>query len=197
MSIDEFGPWEPLELCSVVDHFSSATFRWWITGGRALGLHLGRSWRPHEDTDVGVIRSELGALHALLRDWDLHIAAAGTLSSWRGEPLEAARSQNNVWCPAAPDGPWMLDITIGEGSAECWVYRRDPSIQLPWDSAVLLSAEGIPYLAPELQLLFKSKNPRPKDDVDAAEVIPSLDTHQREFLSRLVGPDHPWQRRLS
>src|SRR5258708_35202721 len=112
MSIDEFGPWEPLKLGSVVDHFSSATFRWWITGGRALGLHLGRSWRSHVDTDVGVIRSELGGVHALLRDWDLHIAAAGTLSSWRGEPLEAARSQNTGWCRAHPPGQVTRGITI-------------------------------------------------------------------------------------
>lgn len=40
--------------------------------------------------------------------------------------------------------------------------------------AVLRSAAGIPYLAPELQLLYKSKGLRPKDDVDAAEVILSM-----------------------
>ena len=41
--------------------------------------------------------------------------------------------------------------------------------------AVLLSEQGIPYLAPEIQLLFKSKNNRTKDDGDATEVIPALD----------------------
>ena len=55
------------------------------------------------------------------------------------------------------------------------------------------TSEGVPYLAPELQLLFKSKVPRPKDDIDAAEVIPALDVTQRTFLARRLEPDHPWQ----
>ena len=47
----------------------------------------------------------------------------------------------------------MLDVTIGEGSDENWICRRDPSVVVPWDLAVLRSSEGVPYLAPELQLL--------------------------------------------
>lgn len=151
-------------------------------------------WEPHEDIDVGVMRRDLGPVHALLSHWDLHVAAAGHLMPWRGELLDAARHQNNVWCRFTPQGLWVLDVTIGEGSEESWIYRRDPSVQLPWDMAVLRTTEGIPYLAPELQLLYKSKGLRPKDDVDAAEVIPDLDARQCELLSRLLEPNHPWQR---
>jgi hypothetical protein len=197
VSASEFGPWEPLDLKAVVETFSSALFRWWISGGHALDLHLGRTWRYHEDTDVGVVRGDLSSLHALLFHWDLHVAAAGRLTPWRGEPLELARHQNNVWCRLAADGPWVLDVTIGEGSDENWIYRRDPSVLVPWDMAVLRTTDGIPYLAPELQLLYKSKGQRSKDEVDAAEVIPSLDARQRELLSRLLEPDHPWRRQLS
>ena len=114
-----------------------------------------------------------------------------------GEPLELARDQNNVWCRVSAGGPWVLDVIIGEGSAERWIYRRDPSVQVPWEMAVLRTAEGIPYLAPELQLLYKSKGLRAKDEVDAAEVIPSLDARQRDLLSRVLDADHPWQRRLT
>ena len=91
----------------------------------------------------------------------------------------------------------MLDVTIGEGSEESWAYRRVPSVRVPWEVAVLRTAEGIPYLAPELQLLYKSAARRPKDEVDAAEVIPHLGTRQRELLSRLLPPDHPWRRHLA
>lgn len=197
MSAGELGPWEPLGLGAVVATFAPAPFRWWVSGGHALDLHVGRTWRAHEDIDVGIVRSDLSALHGLLRRWDLHVAAAGQLTRWRGEPLAVARNQNNVWCRLTADGPWVLDLTIGEGTADSWTYRRDPSIQVPWSLAVLRTDEGIPYLAPELQLLYKSKGVRSKDDVDAAEVIPSLDARQRELLSRLLEPDHPWQRRLA
>ena len=196
MAAPEFGPWEPMELASVVETFAPASFPWWISGGHALDLHLGRTWREHEDTDLGVGRRDLGPFRELLAGWDLHVAA-GQLTRWRGEPLELARDQNNVWCRVAAGGPWVLDVVIGEGSDEHWIYRRNPSVQVPWHLAVLHTAEGIPYLAPELQLLYKSKGLRAKDEVDAAEVIPELDARQRELLSRVLDPDHPWQRRLT
>jgi hypothetical protein len=197
MSAPTLGPWEPLTLESAVETFAPAPFRWWVSGGHALDLHLQRSWRDHEDTDVGVVRSDLPAVQALLSDWDLHVAAAGQLTPWRGEPLAIDRHQNNLWCRLTATGPWVLDVTIGEGSNENWIYRRDPSVQLAWAVAVLRTADGVPYLAPEVQLLYKSKGLRPKDNVDASEVIPRLDARQREFLGRLLGPDHPWQRLLA
>ena len=193
----ELGPWEPLDLDTVVDVFSSAPFRWWISGGHALELHLGRAWRAHDDTDLGVLRQDLGPLHALLSSWDVHVAAAGRLTPWGGEPLDVTQHQNNLWCRPTADAPWALDVTIGEGTDRHWTYRRDRSVRVPWDLAVLRAAGGVPYLAPALQLLYKSTTPRPKDDLDAAEVIPDLDAGQRDLLWRLLGPDHPWQRHRS
>lgn len=46
-------------------------------------------------------------------------------------------------------------------------------------------------------MLYKSRDPRAKDEVDAVEVIPSLDARQRALLSRLLEPDHPWRRLLA
>lgn len=145
--------------------------------------------------DVGVARCDLSSVHALLSDWDLHVAAAGELSHWRGEQLVEERQQNNVWCRRSPDGPWLIDITIGEGSEQNWIYRRDRTVQLPWDVAVLTTSDGVPYLPPSLELLFKSKGRRPKDDVDASEVVPELEGRQHDLLYELLEPDHPWLRR--
>ena len=66
--------------------------------------------------------------------------------------------------PARMTRTWVLDLTLGDGTDHDWIYRRDPSVQIQWDVAVLRTADGIPYLAPDLQLLFKSKGLRPKDD---------------------------------
>lgn len=62
--------------------------------------------------------------------------------------------------------------------------------------AILTTSSGVPYLAPELQLLFKAKNPRPKDDVDAQVVIPELDKAQGDRLRRMLPSSHPWHARL-
>lgn len=197
MSAGEFGRWEPLSVAATIETFRAAPFRWWLSGGRALELHLGRSWRDHADTDVGVIRRDAARILPVLDGWDIHIAAAGRLAPWTGEGLEAALHQNNLWCRRHADGPWLVDVTIGEGDDEVWIYRRDPRHRFQWTDAVLQTADGVPYLAPDLQLLFKSKDPREKDDVDALEVIPELDPVRRDRLSRLLPAAHRWQRLLA
>jgi hypothetical protein len=107
-------------------------------------------------------------------------------------PVEA-RHENNLWCRRRPDDPWALDVIVGEGDDDRWRYRRDPRIELPWAEAVLATAEGLPYLAPDLQLLFKSKGLRPKDRTDATELVPHLDPRRRHRLAGWLAGDHPWQ----
>ena len=192
----ELGRWEPLGVADTVAVLGTADFRWWIGGGRALELHLGRAWREHDDTDIGILRRDAPRLAEVLPGWELFVAAGGRVARWDGTALLAGRSQNNVWCRRDVGGPWQLDVTIGEGDDDTWAYRRDPSFRLPWDEAVLHTAAGVPYLAPDLQLLYKSKSCRLKDDVDAAEVIPVLDDVRRERLARRLPADHPWRQWL-
>jgi hypothetical protein len=60
----------------------------------------------------------------------------------------------------------------------------------------LTSAAGVPYLAPELQLLFKSKDVLAKDNLDARQVIPGLEADRRRRLARWLPSDHRWQELL-
>ncbi|MEM8905960.1 MAG: amino acid transporter, partial [Actinomycetota bacterium] len=155
MGDEGFGPWAPLSVGDAAELFGVASFRWWLSGGHALEMHLGRSCRAHDDTDIGVCRDDVPAVAGVLSGWDLHVAAAGVLTPWAGGPLSAERSENNLWCRPTPSSPWRLDVTIGDGTPEEWIYRRDRTIRRPWAGAVLVSRTGVPHLAPELQLLFK------------------------------------------
>ncbi len=195
MGPEELGPWAPLPVANAVRLFRPASIRWWLTGGHALEAHLGRSWRTHDDTDIGISRQDAPQLRSVLQGWDIHIAAGGALTPWDGLPLEPDRSDHaatNLWCRPSPDEAWALDVTIGEGDNDQWIYRRDPTIRLAWNKAILTSRAGVPYLAPELQLLFKAKNPRPKDDLDAATLMPELSPEQHTWLLRHLPPNHPW-----
>jgi hypothetical protein len=174
--------------------FVTGELRWWIGGGRALELHMGRSWRDHEDTDVGIIRAEVGLIRGVLAGWEIWVAAGGRLRRWQGEPLAVARAENNLWCRPRPDAEWALDLTINDGDDDAWIFRRDPRLRVRWPDAVLHTADGVPYLAPELQLLFKSRDRRDKDDLDARAVIPQLDEARRRWLAARLAPAHPWQR---
>lgn len=185
----------PLE--DVIQLFGNWPGRWWITGGVALELHLGRSWRAHDDSDVSILRTEAASLPVVLPGWDISVAAAGVLTSWEGAELSARANQNNMWCRKAPDEPWCLDVTLSDGDEASWIYRRDTTLRVPWNEAVIRTDGGVPYLHPVLQLLFKSKNHRGKDDRDASEVIPSLSEGQRHRLGQLLPADHSWQRLLT
>ncbi len=193
MATDGFGPWAPLTLFEVRQLFDGCPAPWWITGGHALELHTGRSWRAHDDTDVGIRRVDAHVVlrHLADRGWETVVAAAGRVSPWDGGPLEADANQNNVWCRRS-GGPWRLDLTVGDGDDATWIYRRDRSLRRPWNQAVLES-EGLRYLAPDLQLLFKSTHLRTKDSVDADEVIPALHARQVALLHVRLPADHPWR----
>jgi len=163
-----------------------------VTGGRALELHLGRSWRGHDDTDLSFCRTQAAEVRKLLASWDIQVAAAGELTPWDGSTLSADTHQNNLWCRRQPGEPWCLDLTVSDGDDADWSFRRDPTLRVPWAVAVLKTRDGVPYLSPELQLLFKARDPRPKDHEDAAEVIPVLDLDQATLLRRRLPADHPW-----
>jgi hypothetical protein len=193
MAFEALGPWEPLDLKTTLTIFRGFPGRWWISGGYALELHLSRTWRSHDDIDVGVLRHDVPALATVLKGWDIEVAAAGILSQWDGSVPLARASQNNLWCRKEAQQPWCLDVTVGDGDQECWVFRRDPTVRIPWKEAVLGTEGGVPYLAPELQLLYKSTDSRPKDDRDAAVVVPSLTIDRRDRLHDLLAEDHPWQ----
>jgi hypothetical protein len=193
MGSSDLGTWAPLSLSQTIELFSDAPFRWWIGGGHALELFVGRSWREHSDTDVGLLRDDAPGLRAVLDGWDVQVAAAGELSPWSGAVPRADLHQNNLWCRRSATGEWALDVTVGDGDDTDWIYRRDASLRVPWAHAIVVNAAGVPYLAPELQLLFKSKDLRPKDDLDAHEVIPALDAGRRARLSVVLPADHSWQ----
>jgi len=90
----------------------------------------------------------------------------------------------------------MLD----ESSGGEWVSRRDPGIRRPLADIGKTSRDGIPYLTPEIQLFYKAKSPRPKDEADFTAVVPFLAAAQRRWLSDTLTQaygEHPWRDRLS
>lgn len=175
MADERYGPWASLTIDEARHELADCPASWWFTGGIALELFAGRSWRGHDDLDVGIPRRDAVTVldHLRRQGWDLVVAAAGTIAPWEGGELAAALHQNNVWCRRS-GGPWQLDVTVGDGNDEQWVYRRNRALVRPWPEAVR-EVDGVRFFAPELQLLFKSDEVRSKDTFDAEQVVPLLD----------------------
>ena len=71
---------------------------------------------------------------------------------------------------------------LEESDGDDWVYRRDPRVSRP-----LASLGGDQVLVPEVQLLYKSHDPRPKDVADRALVLPLLGAEARAWLAASGG----------
>jgi hypothetical protein len=199
----DLGSWEPLTPAAVCGLFAGSGVRWWIAGGWSLDLLVGRQTRRHADIDVTVLRADARVVRAHFAAWDLHVAdppGTGTLRPWRvGEELRT--DLHDVWCRRTPGEPWRLQIMFDDAENEEWVYRRHACVRRP--VATLrgrASSPDMPVLSPEIQLLYKSKGLREKDEVDFTRVLPLLTAEEKEWLGQALetaAPGHPWSARLS
>jgi hypothetical protein len=86
----------------------------------------------------------------------------------------------------------MLD----DGEDSLWRSRRNGSVARPIDQMGGRSSEGFPFLAPEIQLFYKAKAPRPKDWLDFTKMLPRLTIDQMTWLRDAIviayGEDNSW-----
>ncbi|GAA3119498.1 hypothetical protein GCM10010466_07910 [Planomonospora alba] len=161
-------------------------------------LAVGRAYREHGDVDVSVLRRDQRAVRRLLSGWDCHVAdPPGTLRPWPVDETLPDRA-HDVWVREHPGGPWRFQLMLDEADGDTWVYRRDARIRRPLAS-VTADAGGFLRLAPEVQLLFKAKDPRPKTELDFDQVLPLLTARQRAWLDGALETEygaHPWRERL-
>ncbi len=174
---------------------------WWVGGGWAIDLFLGRVTRLHCDVDISIARSDQLTLQAHLseRNWKLMAPDDGRLEPWPPSVfLELPRHQAH----AHRDGEF-LDVLFGEVSDGVWRFRRKQEIVRTMDRVVMRNADGVPFIAPEIALLFKSRSVdddrRQKDRDDFELASPRLEPERRAWLRWALtvwDPAHPWIARL-
>ena len=88
-----------------------------------------------------------------------------------------------------------LEFDVREGSD--YVARESPRITLPLDKAIL-HCDGIPYLAPEVILFYKSdkyssENPyaKPKTESDFKTIMPMLAEESKKWLLDAIEETYP------
>ena len=157
----------------------SAPFPWFVAGGWALDLFVGKNTRTHSDLDLGILRQDQRALQNFLVGWDLEKAINGVFHPWKeGEELNLPVHEIH----AKHRDLGEVEILIAESSDTDWLYRRDTRVKRKLSRAILPTNFGFSILAPEIVLLFKSKKPQPKDEADFKNVLPSLSSDQRNWL---------------
>lgn len=199
--MDEHGPWASLSIAEMQAVMTGFAAPWWIAGGWAVDLALGRQTRPHGDTDIAVLRRDQPALFDHLRGWDVQIVVSGRFTPWReGDWLEGGE-RFQFWVRREADAPWAFEILLEETDGEDWLYRRKPGVRLPLARFGAQDAKGTPHVSLPVALLYKSKgHDSPRNAADFEVAMAALDAPGRAWLTsalKATQPDHPWIERLA
>ena len=191
---DPAGLLVPRQICALLRAFDRP---WWVAGGWAVDLFLGRRARPHKDIEIALYRHDQSALQEHLAGWSLRKVVDHRRVPWHpGERLTLPVHEIHG---RGPDGR-ALEILLNEHERGRWVFRRDPVITRPAALVAGRSADGVPFLRPEIVLLYKSTDPGPNDQADFEQAAPLLDPESRAWLGAALQrhrPGHPWLDDLS
>jgi hypothetical protein len=193
-----WGVWDHIPLESLLAELEGLRVPWWIAGGYAIDAFAGSGRRGHEDIDFSAFHSDQLAVQEHLASWELQCAdPPGTLRPWeQGEVLPS--HVHDIWVRRDANDDWRFQLMLNPGGPDELVFRRDQRLRWPLEQATWLK-DGVRYLAPEIQLLFKSRGQREKDERDFEDCLPLLSSAQRSWLRDalvLVHPNHSWITRL-
>ncbi|MBM7578639.1 hypothetical protein JOD21_001299 [Jeotgalibacillus terrae] len=194
--------WKSSSVNEIQILFQGAHIQWWIAGGWALDLYLGCQTREHSDIDVVILRDDHLTLHDYLRrDWELFKAHKGELIPWKhGESLP--EKFDNIWVKKSGELFWSFQVMILDTEDHQWIYKRHRQIRRSLQDIGLESADGVPYLKPDIQLLYKGGSSviREKDLIDFERVCSLMDVESCKWLKNALlvqfPEGHQWVDRL-
>jgi hypothetical protein len=186
--------WRSVHPSEVARDLRALPAPWWVAGGWALDLFVGSQSRAHKDVDIGILRKDALNVLSALSSWEIFEAKDGLLTRLREG--DAPKDQvNSLWCRRAVDTAWIFELMLDESEGDRWVFRRDRTIQRPLSFCVRRDPGGIPFIAPEIQLLYKARSVRAQDQADFNLIAPRLDPDARTWLRSAlesVEPCHEW-----
>ncbi|HXQ36898.1 MAG TPA: hypothetical protein VN843_23000 [Anaerolineales bacterium] len=190
------------DVIQTVKIFADYDRPWAVCGGWALDLFLNRATRSHKDVDFALLRKDQLSIQKYLssRGWKLEKAVSGELIPWQmGEWLNLP--VHTIWCKNPKASPDFVELLFNEVDEINFHFRRDTSITLPLEKMIVLSASGIPILAPEIVLLYKSKNVEASPYVgEFKKVSPYLSSEARDWILaalRKLYANHVWLEDMS
>ncbi len=201
---------------------SGGGFEYAVCGGRAVDMFIGRNTRAHGDIDILAYWSERDKIIAYMLSlgFSVYEMLGGGKVHRITDTAKQMRIKRNIFC--AKDGCELfklypeggedvfrleffhgnqvkadfIEILFNDRTETDFLYARDKSVSLPLERA-FLSRDGLPYLAPELCLLYKSTDTeREGYQADFDLAYPLMSEESRAFLQaalRKLYPDgHKW-----
>lgn len=189
--------WESLTLAEVARRLEGVEVPWAFAAGWALDLFGGSTSREHEDVEITVPAAGFDAVRNAFGDYEFEVVGAGR--RWPMSDRVAFDFMHQTWLRNPATGAYVLDVFREPHDGDIWICRRSASIRRPYSEVVRRTEGGLPYVVPEIVLLFKARLARPKDEADLDRTLPLLDSESRLWLRSAlerVHPGHAWLARL-
>ncbi|MBU9721678.1 nucleotidyltransferase domain-containing protein [Bacillus alkalicola] len=185
--------WKPLTVNEVKELFNKIPINWWIAGGWALDIYLGRKTREHDDIDIVILREDYLILQRYLyNNWEMYIATKGQLIKWeKDDNLDS--QYDNIWIKKKGSSTWDFQVMLLDTEDNVWLYKRKNTVRKTIKDIGYKSSMGVPYLRPEIQLLYKGGSSllRDKDSIDLENVIPKLKMDDLKWLRDSLAEQFP------
>ena len=192
-------------------------FEYAFCGGFAIELFLNRSIRKHGDIDVSVFWEDRNKIILYMQSlgWNVYEMCGGGIAHHITNVNNQIRAKRNIFCFKAecslvklsPHGKTdmyyidfdhrgqtkldFIEFLFNNRSDEAFLYARNENIMLPISKAILTQNE-IPYLTPELILLYKSTDTeREGYQFDYDSAISQMTTVQKEWLQTALKTMNP------
>jgi len=182
--------WTPSEVAQRLDGIGTP---WYVAAGWALDLFRGQQARAHGDIEIAIPAMSFPEVRHRFPRYVFDAVGSGRV--WEDATPEVLAAVHQTWVRDPGTGNYLLDVFREPHDGDTWICRRDEGIRLPYSDIIHHTQDGIPYLVPELVLLFKAKHARRKDRSDFETTLPHMAPAQREALAELldrVHPGHPW-----
>lgn len=203
---------------------NAGNFEYQFCAGQAIDLFLGRETRVHGDIDICAYWQERDDIIRYMQSqgFEVYEMLGGGRAHKITDPAVQMYQKRNIFC-VKDDCPLVKLYPLDENDC-CWLeffhigqtelnfieflfndrsethfeYARDREIKRAIDKAIL-SRDGIPYLAPEICLLYKSTDiEREGYHQDFELTYPELSDEQKQWLQsalkRLYPDGHKWIR---
>jgi hypothetical protein len=185
------GCWTPIE---VARRLAGIATPWCVAAGWALDLFRGRQTRAHGDIEIAIPAGSFPEIRSRFPGYIFDAAGSGRI--WEDAAPDVLAAVYQTWLRDPATGNYLLDVFREPHDGDTWICRRDERIRFPYTEIIHHTKEGIPYLAPELVLLFKAKHLRQKDQADFDTTVPHMTSSQRQTLGQLLAIAHPGHRWL-
>jgi hypothetical protein len=187
----DWRPWRPEE---AAHRLEGLAVPWCVAAGWAIDLFVGYERREHEDFEIAAPAHAFSEIRSQLDDLESYAVGGGEVAAVTESPERLAET-HQTWRLDRAAFEWRIDVFREPSSGDEWICRRNGAIKLGYDELIERTADGIPYVRPEVALLFKAKAAREKDANDLNDVLPLLAPSRRALLFdwiALVHPGHPW-----